>query len=158
MKSTLSVFVAILFACGNVQATEPTVALGRALSNTYAKVEEPCPEGWICMNSWYRYRVKIQKSLVGPTASGTVTAVAMQHTQRRLRKGVVSLFVLTAIESVEERKRLGADFIIGEFASPETIYCVGKGAEKYGFHNLDKRGLTSIDRPDSVCVRAEELD
>jgi len=93
-------------------ASAETVFCGRALSHEFIEgVEIPCPPGFICPNSWYRWKFQVETVLSGPQLSPQVVVAATQHGQytqqyeERLR-----LFTIKPIMDEEKRKLLGADF------------------------------------------------
>lgn len=95
-------------------AAADSVVSGRAISNMYMDhVKIDCPKGDICMDAWFRWSIDVAKTLRGPSITGRVIAVRMQHStvipsyERRLRS-----FVLRPIDDPKQRALLRSDYYL----------------------------------------------
>jgi hypothetical protein len=67
----------------------------------------------LCMSSWYRWTIQIQRTLSGPPITGRIATAHIQHASyllsylKRFR-----LFVLTPIEDAQTRQLLKADYYL----------------------------------------------
>jgi hypothetical protein len=95
-------------------AAADSVVSGRAISNVYMDhVKIDCPKGDICMGAWFKWSIDVAKTLRGPSITGRVSAVRMQHStvvpsyEKRLRS-----FVLKPIEDPKQRALLRSDYYL----------------------------------------------
>jgi hypothetical protein len=103
-----------------------SVVLGHAVSNGHMDyVENTCPEGYICLHSWYKWVIDVDRTVSGPSVpTGRVVTARMQHTsmipsyRRRLR-----LFVLKPIVDPEQRRELRADYFLEETSEAHQMFC-----------------------------------
>jgi transposase len=78
-------------------------------------VRDECPDRGICLHSWWKAVIQVEKTLQGTPLSGHITAAVMQHTSMNAKyKKAVRYFVLEAIEDPSTRKRLRADYYLKE--------------------------------------------
>ena len=133
MKTPLIVIVCSIL-CSPAMAAD-SVVFGRALSNsgmTYVKDE--CPENHICLHSWYKWVIRVDKTVSGPAVSrGRIVAARMQHTSmespytKRLR-----LFVLRPIEETEQRELLRADYYLEDMSAAQRMFCLTQDPKEVG--------------------------
>jgi hypothetical protein len=96
-------------------------------------VPDTCPENSICLHSWWKWVIDIDKTVSGPRASGRIVAARMQHTSllpanlKRFR-----LFVLKPIEDPKQRALLRADFYLEDFSWASTMYCLYQDPKEFG--------------------------
>ena len=104
-----------LLACRCAIASD-IVVVGKLITNEpMSYVKDECPDGGICLRSWWKAVIQVEKTLQGPPLSGRITAAVMQHTSVNAQyKKRVRYFVLEAIEDPSMRKRLRADYYLKE--------------------------------------------
>src|SRR5688572_10448947 len=129
-KSTIASCVVILLVASGTHA-EHSVVLGRALENRWIRdVEVPCPENHICQDVWVRWVIDAKRTLNGPELRGRVTAAAIQHTEVvRSYQDRIKLFVLTPIDSPEDRRLLRADYYLSDSSKLYEMYCLDKDTD-----------------------------
>jgi len=110
------------------------VVLGRLVTNEpMSYVQDECPENAICMRSWWKSVIRVDKTVKGRPLSGRVTAAVMQHTWLNSRyKKAVRLFVLAPIEDPAERARLRADYYLDGMSEPRSMFCLAKDPRALG--------------------------
>lgn len=103
----------VLFACRFAGAAD-IVVVGKLITNepmSYANDE--CPGDDICLHSWWKAVIQVEKTLEGSPLSGRITAAVDQHTSMNAHyKKAVRYFVLAAIEDPSIRKKLRADYYL----------------------------------------------
>jgi len=129
-------------------AAGDSVVSGRAISNVYMDyVKIDCPKGNICMDAWFRWCIDVAKPFRGPSITGRVTAVRMQHStvipsyERRLRS-----FVLKPIKDPKQRALLRSDYYLvsTSFAvAAEPPLMRGHAAASARVHGCSGRRRTS---------------
>jgi hypothetical protein len=104
-----------LLACRCASAADILV-VGKLITNDpMSYVKDECPDGDICLRSWWKAVIQVQKTLRGSPLSGRITAAIMQHTSMNEEyKKAVRYFVLEAIEDPSMRKKLRADYYLTE--------------------------------------------
>ncbi|MFZ7095394.1 hypothetical protein ACOPJQ_09115 [Luteimonas dalianensis] len=123
-----SIFAALIIASATppaLSADPSSVFYGRAIDHEVIEgVRVDCPEERICMDAWFRWRLRVDNLLSGPTLSRRITAATIQHAEyipkyeRSLR-----LFAVKPIESEEQRVLLGADYYLQQISPAHTMYC-----------------------------------
>lgn len=102
-----------------------TLVLGQKNNQTYTGYEN-CPEEttYICMTGWYRWTIRVEKTVSGPPLPARIVAVIGQHTYRIVRWPYPrQLFVVRPIEDPELRATLHADYIVDDEARRADMYC-----------------------------------
>ena len=113
--------------------SEDTIAFGRALSHEYLDVDIPCPEGYICMDSWFRWELSIDRTIAGPSIVGKVTAARLQHTNYiRKYERSLRLFVLRPIVDSKLRELVKADYHLIEVSPRKEMFCTNGNPADYG--------------------------
>lgn len=110
--------------CSGVARAQTTIAIGRAIEHESIDVPIDCPADAICMDGWFRYTLRIERTVTGPKPAPRVRAVHMQHTgyvRRYLRE--LRVFVLRPITDAAERRRFGADYFLDSVAAETGFYC-----------------------------------
>src|SRR5262245_22366115 len=106
MKRIFPGVLLVLAAASQTALAEQSVVWGRLVENrSMDYVPYECPQDAICLWSWWKWVVKVEKTLHGPPVSGRVVAARMQHTSilPSVRKAL-RLFVLEPITDPGERK------------------------------------------------------
>ncbi|MEL6871177.1 MAG: hypothetical protein AAFO81_15370 [Pseudomonadota bacterium] len=113
-------------------AAQDTVAVGRALANSALNVEIECPENYICLDSWYGWKIRVIETLQGPPISGKIKAAGMQHTDlNQSYFKSLRLFVLRPIVDPEEHARLQADYLLIGTSRVHETFCLPGKPEHY---------------------------
>jgi hypothetical protein len=112
-KAVLSAIALLI--CGCAYASD-IVVIGKLITNgpmSYAK--EPCAEDEICLHTWWKAVIKVERTLQGSPVSGRITAAVWQHTSMNDQyKKAVRYFILEAIEDPVVRKKLRAQYYLEE--------------------------------------------
>jgi hypothetical protein len=95
------------------------------------ELEQACPDNHICMDSVYRWTIRIDKIVAGQISGRTVKAASIQHSEFVYANRKQALYVLSRIEDPAKRKLSGADYWLEEYAPPRTLYCVSSN-KPYG--------------------------
>jgi hypothetical protein len=104
-----------LLACRCASAADILV-VGKLITNEpMSYVKDECPDGDICLRSWWKVVILVEETLRGSPLSGRITAAVMQHTSMNEDyKKAVRYFILEAIEDPSMRKKLRADYYLTE--------------------------------------------
>lgn len=104
-----------LLACQCADAADIVVE-GKLITNEpMSYVTDECPDGDICLKSWWKAVIQVERTLRGSPLSGRITAAVMQHTSTNQNyQKAVRYFVLDAIEDPSMRKKLQADYYLTE--------------------------------------------
>jgi hypothetical protein len=132
MKSGLVILLALMLP--DLATADSAVVLGRLVGNEPMEyVKDECPENAICLRSWWKSVVEVQKTISGPHLAGRVAAANLQHTSlnsRYTRK--VRLFVLKPITDAAERAKLRVDYYLEEMSLPTQMYCFSQDPRELG--------------------------
>lgn len=134
-----------------------TVVLGQKMHQAETGYQN-CPpdedENTICMTSWFRWTILIERTVRGPSLPRRIVAVIGQHTTHIVRKPYPhSLFVLVPIEDPQMRERLRASYIVEEESVRFETYCLQSDPKEIG---LDVEVLT--DGKGSFCFGVPPTD
>jgi hypothetical protein len=112
-KGFLAVLALLICRCA---IASDIVVVGKLITNEpMSYVRDECPDRGICLHSWWKAVIQVEKTLQGTPLSGRITAAVMQHTSMNAKyKKAVRYFVLEAIEDPSTRKRLRADYYLKE--------------------------------------------
>jgi hypothetical protein len=96
-------------------------------------VPDECPENAICLRSWWRSAIKVDKTIAGQALSGRVDAAVMQHTgaNEQLKRDV-RVFALRYIEDPAQRAKLRVDYYLDGMAEPREFFCLSLEPAKLG--------------------------
>jgi hypothetical protein len=112
-KGVLAVLA--LLACHCASAADIVVVGKLIINEPMSYVRDDCPDSDICLHSWWKAVIQIEKTLRGSPLSGRITAAVMQHTSMNEHyQKTVRYFVLEAIEDPSMRKKLRANFYLTE--------------------------------------------
>ena len=135
-----------------------SVVLGHGVSNAFLS-NPPCSEHSLCMDALYVWVLDADHTVVGPSVTGRVRAIATQHTDSTgqfVRS--VELFVLSPITDSTLRKSSGAKFYLISLSPRDSQgrYCISVKPNDLGL-KLDPSEVT-VD-PDSrrFCFKASVL-
>ncbi len=124
-----STLVALALFVSATATADTSFVVGRAISE-YDDVrieespDEVCPPDAICLFSWSRWTLDIERSLSGPAVKGRIFAVHMQHTRhRRSYFRGPHQFALEYISDASERKRLHADYKLLDLLDEKRMLC-----------------------------------
>jgi len=138
MKLTLLVLLSLLSLPAwaeekTVLANEHSVFFGIAQQQLYLEnVEMQCPAQRLCMGEYFRWTIKINQQVSGPTLPHIVKAAMLQHAKYIYARKQVAMYVLAKIEDPERRKLLGVDYYIEEYVPPHVVYCFEDKSADYG--------------------------
>jgi hypothetical protein len=115
---------AVAFPMSSAFAGSCSVVVGRVLSQAGVEGDPLSPCGdlkaeEICMMSWFRWTIQIERTLSGPPITGRIATANIQHgyyemaVLKRIR-----LFVLRPIEDAQTRGLLKADYYLAATTCP----------------------------------------
>jgi hypothetical protein len=144
----LVALVFVLSARGAV-AADAIVVLGKLSYNQPMDyVPDDCPEDYICLRSWWKSVVTVQKTVVGSKLSGRVAAAVRQHTWlAESYKKSLRLFVLRPIEDPVERAKLRVDYYLEDMSEPRQMFCL-----------LDKPAALGISSRDTYVNEGDDRE
>jgi hypothetical protein len=94
---------------------------------------DECPASAICLRSWWRSTIEVDKTLAGQALSGRVDAAVMQHTGVNEQfKRNVRLFALRHIEDPAQRAKLRVDYYLDGMAEPQEFFCLSQDPAALG--------------------------
>jgi hypothetical protein len=150
MKVVVAIALALLAspAC----AADSIVVLGKLVYNQPMDyVADDCPENYICLRSWWKSVVNVQKTIHGSKVTGRVAAAVMQHTSLNDRfKKSVRLFVLRPIDDPKEREKLRVDYYLESMAEPYQMYCLSQDPKESGLV-VDETYVAGKDDEKTYC-------
>jgi hypothetical protein len=141
-----SLALSVMLIASGTALSADTVVIGRLTDNKPMEyVPDECPKGYICLRSWWKSVINVQRIIHGPRLSGVVAAANMQHTSLNPRyKNSVRLFVLRPITDPAERAKLRVDYFLEEMALPAQMYCLSQDPKKYGLE-VQETYVTGVD-------------
>jgi hypothetical protein len=148
----------VIYSEGAVFAATPTVLVGHAISQEDLDLQA-CPDDdpGLCMSSWFRWTLQIDRTLQGPAIKGRIATAHRQHSRyQKWYQKEVSLFVVTPIEDPQQRQRLRADYFLEDFSQRLPMYCLSLdpadlGLELHGGVFVQSfGGMTCFQDPESV--------
>ena len=152
-------FLILILSLGflSAQAEEYIVVSGYGLENSLMDTPKVCPEGSVCMRSWFKYKINVLRTIKGSGLSGEITAVRNQHATYIMEPDELAVFVLRKIESKEEREKFRANYMVHEFSRPETVYCFNEKPEKYDVKPEDEIKYHPVGMWERTCINQSEL-
>jgi hypothetical protein len=147
---TLVILLALL-ACQPSVASD-IVVFGRLVANEPMDyVKDECPKDSICLRSWWKSVVQVQKTISGTVLSGRVTTANMQHTSLDPRfKKSVRLFVLEPIEDPDQRAKLRADYYLKDMSEPHQMFCLSQDPKALGL-NVQETYMAGAGEDEAYC-------
>jgi hypothetical protein len=155
MKTAL-VLVLVLATTQSV-AADSIVVLGKLVYNEPMEyVPSECPENYICLRSWWKSVVNVQKTIHGSPLSGRIAAAVMQHTSYNARyKKSVHLFVLKPIEDPAARAKLRVDYYLEDMSEGRQMYCLSQDPKEAGLE-VDETYVAGTDESRNYCFELPE--
>lgn len=148
----VAVAIALTLCVARPALAEDIVVIGRLLENKpMAYVPHECPENHICLHSWWKSVVSVQKTVQGAKLVGHVAAAVMQHASLNPRfQKRVRLFVLRPIEDPAERAKLRVDYYLKAMSEPRQMYCWGQDPKASGL-NVEEVYVSEADDRKTFC-------
>jgi hypothetical protein len=111
---------------------ERSIVEGTVLRQTLVEgVAVPCPEGAICMSSWYAYDLAISRTSCGPQLPREIRVVNLAHGQNTSSSlAKFKFFKLVPIDSRATRALLNADYYLDQRAAEAAKVCPVVGEAK----------------------------
>jgi hypothetical protein len=111
-----------------VASAEDIAVLGRLMSNVpISDLKDECPDGYICLNRWWRTEILVERTLKGSPLSGQITAAVMQHTAMSGHyKRAVRYFVLEAIQDPSTSRKLQANYYLERASIDPPPICASR--------------------------------
>lgn len=147
---TLVILLAVL-ACRPSDASD-IVVFGRLVSNEPMDyVKDECPKDHICLRSWWKSVVQIQKTIQGKVLPDRVTTANMQHTSwdPKVRKAL-RLFVLEPIDDPDQRAKLRADYYLKDMSALHQMFCLSQDPKTLGL-NAEESYVTGAGEDKTYC-------
>ncbi len=128
-RTMLMLFLALL--AHQAAMASDIIVIGKLVTNEpMDHVNNGCPENEVCLRSWWKSVVRVQRTVEGRPLSGRVTAASMQHAGLSSRfKNAVRLFVLEPIADSDQRAKLRADYYLKEMSEPREMFCLSQTLE-----------------------------
>lgn len=84
------------------------IVIGKMISNEPMNyVKDKCPDGDLCMHSWWKSVIQVEKTVQGKPLSGRITAAVMAHTGMNSRyMRAIRFVILEPIEDAGQRRKL----------------------------------------------------
>ncbi len=132
------------------------VVIGKMVTNEpMSYVKDDCADGNICMHSWWKSVIQVERTVQGTRLSGRITAAVMQHTAMNASYMKAIRFVILApIEDPDQRKKLRADFYLKEASPPQQMFCSSYNPKDLGLE-ADQTYVSQIGSPTTYCFRLE---
>jgi len=118
--------------CLSTESGQDSVIVGRVVSTSFLReLGPPCPFHIldfgdaliVCNNSWFRWRIAIDRTVAGPALSGRIAAAHLQHNSfGRSEEQDRDLFVVRPISSARQRELLQADYFLVDWSGAH--YCL----------------------------------
>jgi hypothetical protein len=111
-----------------------TVIAGRAVSNQPMDyVPFDCPPDYVCLDSWFKWVIDVDKVLAGPPVSGRIITARMQHqTMRPAYQKQLRLFVVRSIDDPKQRSLLRADYYLLDMSQWRQMHCLYQDPRELG--------------------------
>ncbi len=147
MKS-ISLLFALWLACASAIAQD-SVVVGRLVENApMSYVPNECPENFVCLRSWWKSVIRIEKTIQGPQLTGEVDAAVLQHADLNPAfKAGVRLFVLRPITDSQQVRKFRVSYYLQEMIRPRQMYCLSRPPKEYG---LDIKSVYQTGEGDSA--------
>ena len=131
--------------CLRTNDNEKVVVIGRVISERHASglgvacSPDPDPldqQEFLCMTSWFRWRIAVDRTISGQEISGRISVATPKHAlvlPDWLAQN--ELFVLTPVDSAEQRELLAADFVMYDLSVRN--YCLTVDPRSLGIDAID---------------------
>jgi hypothetical protein len=128
------------------------VVIGKLVTNEpMSYVQDECPDGTICMHSWWKSVIQVQRTVQGTHLAGRITAAVIQHTAMNSHyMKAVRFLILAPIEDPEQRARLRADYYLKEASPPRQMFCSSYDPKELGL-NTEATYMSQIGGPTTYC-------
>ena len=132
------------------------VVIGKMITNEpMSYVDDECPDGNVCMHSWWRSVIDVEQTVQGSPVSGRITAAVLQHTAMNSRyMKAIRLVILEPIEDPDQRKKLRADFYLKEASPPQQMFCSSYDPEDIGL-KTEETYVSRTRNPTTYCFHLE---
>jgi hypothetical protein len=128
------------------------VVIGKLITNEpMSYVKDECPDGNICMHSWWKSVIQVEKTVQGARLAGRITAAVMQHTAMDSHyMKAVRFFILEPIEDPQQRVKLRADYYLKEASPPREMFCSSHDPKELGM-STEATYVSQIGGPTTYC-------
>ena len=134
----MRVALILLFLASTSNVFADSLVLGRVKNSRATGVsacaDEPkAPDevAGICMHTWFRWTIDVERTIGGKKLSGRVFTARVQHAEMlRTYQEQMRLFALQPIEDLELKKKLHADYYLLDM-SP-VMYCMSQNPKAFG--------------------------
>ncbi len=132
------------------------VVIGKMITNEpMSYVKDDCPDGNICMHSWWKSVIQVERTVQGTRLSGRITAAVMQHTVMNASyMKAIRLVILAPIEDPDQRKKLRADFYLKEASPPQQMFCSAYNPKDLGL-KASETYVSQIAGSTTYCFKLE---
>ena len=135
-----------------VSVASDIVVFGRLVANEPMDyVKDECPKDYICLRSWWKSVVQVQKTIHGKTLTGRVTTANMQHTSWDPKvKKALRLFVLEPIEDPDQRAKLKVDYYLKDMSEIHQMFCLLQDPKVLGL-NTENTYVAGTGEDETYC-------
>jgi hypothetical protein len=128
------------------------VVIGKLITNEpMSYVKDECPDGNICMHSWWKSVIQVERTVQGTRLAGRITAAVTQHTAMNSQyMKAVRFLILAPIEDPQQRVKLRADYYLKEASPPREMFCSSYDPKELGI-NTEATYVSQIGTPTTYC-------
>ena len=120
-------------------APEQSIVVGAPKAQEFIVAMNCEPQ--ICMDSFYRWSIAVERQVSGPGVPKRVRAVRVQHAENVFAdKRPKLLFVLEPISDPAVRKRYQADYYIEAMGRPTQVFCLSGRSQEPDLSKLEPAG------------------
>lgn len=132
------------------------VVIGKMITNEPMEyVKDECPDGNLCMRSWWKSVIQVERTVQGTRLAGRITAAVAQHTAMNSRyMKAIRFIILEPIEDPKQRLKLRVDYYLKEASPPQQMFCSSYDPKELGL-NTNATYVSQVERPTTYCF---ELD
>jgi hypothetical protein len=114
-----------------------------------------CADPDICMHSWWKSVIQVDRTVQGARLTGRITAAVIQHgaVNSNYMKAI-RLVILAPIEDPEQRKKLRADFYLIEASPPRQMFCSSYDPKDIGLRT-EVTYVPQSGNPTSYCFELQ---
>jgi hypothetical protein len=132
------------------------IVIGKMISNEpMSYVKDKCPDGDLCMHSWWKSVIQVEKTVQGRLLSRRITAAVMAHTGMNLRyMRAIRLVILEPIEDPDQRRKLRADFYLKEASPRQQMFCSSYDPKDIGL-KTEETYVSQTENPRTYCFEVK---
>jgi hypothetical protein len=124
VKNIILLSLLLAAPCFGASSSENIVVLGRAVSQISIENVDICEPEEVCLGGWYRWTIKIERTLRGKKLGRKISAVRIdtsQYLPSTFKKP--RIFILVPIDAPDKRALLKAEYYLQYFSTPREMQC-----------------------------------